>query len=96
MNKFSSQREKQIMKASIIGIMTNILLVIFKAIIGLASNSIAIILDAINNLSDALFSILTIVGTKLAAKPADKKHPFSCHHQIRYRDDNGFFRRDTR
>lgn len=76
MNKFSSQREKQIMKASIIGIMTNILLVIFKAIIGVASNSIAIILDAINNLSDALSSILTIVGTKLAAKPADKKHPY--------------------
>jgi cation diffusion facilitator family transporter len=64
------------MKTSGIGIGTNVLLAIFKAIIGLASNSVAIILDAINNLSDALSSILTIVGTKLASKPADKKHPY--------------------
>ena len=64
------------MKASSIGIGTNVMLAIFKAIIGFASNSVAIILDAINNLSDALSSILTIVGTKLAAKPANKKHPY--------------------
>jgi cation diffusion facilitator family transporter len=76
MNERQSQREKQIMKTSGIGIGTNVLLAIFKAIIGLASNSVAIILDAINNLSDALSSILTIVGTKLASKPADKKHPY--------------------
>jgi Predicted Co/Zn/Cd cation transporters len=71
MNEYRSQREKQIMKTSGIGIGTNVLLAIFKAIIGLASNSVAIILDAINNISDALSSILTIIGTKLAAKPAD-------------------------
>jgi cation diffusion facilitator family transporter len=76
MNEYQSQREKQIMKTSSIGIGTNVLLAVFKAIIGLASNSVAIILDAINNLSDALSSILTIVGTKLAGKPADKKHPY--------------------
>ncbi|WP_160690972.1 cation diffusion facilitator family transporter [Clostridium sp. C2-6-12] len=76
MNEYQSKREKQIMKTSGIGIGTNVLLAIFKAIIGLASNSVAIILDAINNISDALSSILTIVGTKLAAKPADKKHPY--------------------
>ena len=48
------KRESVIVKTSIIGILVNILLVIFKATVGLLSNSIAIILDAVNNLSDAL------------------------------------------
>ena len=68
-------RDKVIIRTSIIGIVTNIFLAGFKAAIGLASNSIAVILDAVNNLSDALSSVITIVGTKLAARPADKKHP---------------------
>ncbi len=68
-------RTKEIFKTSVIGIAANVLLVIFKAIIGLATHSIAIVLDAVNNLSDALSSVITIVGTKLAGKPADKKHP---------------------
>lgn len=68
-------RENQIVKTSIIGIITNVLLAAFKAGVGLLSNSIAITLDAVNNLSDALSSIITIIGTKLARKPADKKHP---------------------
>lgn len=69
-------REKKIIKTSIISIIANIVLAAFKAFIGLISNSIAIISDAVNNLSDALSSIITIIGTKLAGKPADKKHPF--------------------
>lgn len=69
-------RNKIIIKTSIKGILVNILLVAFKIIVGLFSNSIAIILDAINNLSDALSSIITIIGTKLASKKADKKHPY--------------------
>lgn len=69
-------REKKIVKTSIISILANIVLAAFKAFIGLISNSIAIISDAVNNLSDALSSIITIIGTKLAGKPADKKHPF--------------------
>ncbi|MBQ8490940.1 MAG: cation transporter [Acidaminococcaceae bacterium] len=68
-------RDKVIIRTSIIGIVTNIFLAGFKAAIGFASNSIAVILDAVNNLSDALSSVITIVGTKLAAKPPDKKHP---------------------
>ncbi len=68
-------RDKIIVKTSIIGIVINIFLVIFKAIIGLFSNSIAIILDAVNNLSDVLSSIVTIVGTKLANKLPNKNHP---------------------
>ena len=69
-------REKTIVRTSIIGIITNALLAVFKAVIGLLSNSIAIVLDAVNNLSDAGSSLITIVGTKLAGKDPDKKHPF--------------------
>ena len=71
----SINRDKVIVKTSIIGIVTNIFLVIFKATIGLLSNSIAVILDAVNNLSDALSSVITIIGTKLANKLPNKKHP---------------------
>ena len=68
-------RSKLVFKTSIVGIVVNVLLVGFKALVGLASNSIAIILDAVNNLSDAMSSVITIVGMKLAGKPANKKHP---------------------
>ena len=69
-------RENTIVRTSLIGIGANALLAAFKAFIGIISNSIAITLDAVNNLSDAFSSIITIIGTKLASKPADKKHPF--------------------
>ena len=69
-------REKIIVRTSIIGIAANCFLAAFKAFVGIISNSIAIVLDSVNNLSDALSSVITIVGTKLAGKPADKKHPF--------------------
>ncbi len=68
-------RSKEIFKTSIIGIVVNLLLVGFKAAIGLITNSIAIVLDAVNNLSDALSSVITIIGMKLAGKAPDKKHP---------------------
>ncbi|MBR3551801.1 MAG: cation transporter [Clostridia bacterium] len=71
----AANRERTIVRTSVIGIVTNILLVAFKAFVGLMSNSIAVILDAVNNLSDALSSVVTIIGAKLGAKPPDKKHP---------------------
>lgn len=71
----TANREKAIVKTSIVGIVTNLLLVMFKAFVGLISNSIAVILDAVNNLSDALSSVVTIIGAKLGAKQPDKKHP---------------------
>lgn len=71
-----NNREKQVIKTSIISIISNIILAGFKAFVGFLSNSIAIISDAVNNLSDALSSIITIVGTKLAGKTPDKKHPY--------------------
>ena len=71
----ASQREKAIVKTSVIGVVTNVLLAAFKAAVGLISNSIAVTLDAVNNLSDALSSVITIIGAKLGAKKPDKKHP---------------------
>ena len=71
----SVQREKAIVRTSIIGIFTNVFLAAFKAAIGIISHSIAVTLDAVNNLSDALSSVITIIGTKLGAKPPNKKHP---------------------
>lgn len=71
----TANREKAIVRTSIVGILTNLLLVGFKATVGLISNSIAVILDAVNNLSDALSSVVTIIGAKLGAKQPDKKHP---------------------
>ena len=68
-------RQKIIIRTSVIGILANILLAGFKAAVGLISNSISVVLDAVNNLSDALSSVITIIGAKLSAKPADKKHP---------------------
>lgn len=68
-------RDKVIIRTSIIGIVTNVLLAAFKAVVGLLSNSIAVTLDAVNNLSDALSSVVTIIGAKLAGKAPDKKHP---------------------
>jgi len=78
-----NSREKTIIRTSIIGISANVFLATFKAIIGLFTGSIAIILDSVNNLSDALSSVITIIGTKLAGKPADKKHPFG-HGRVEY------------
>ena len=69
-------RSKQIIRTSLIGIAANVLLAAFKAAVGIVANSVAVVMDAVNNLSDALSSIITIVGTKLSARPADLKHPF--------------------
>ena len=71
----TTEREKTIVRTSILGIVANVLLAAFKAVVGVISNSIAITLDAVNNLSDALSSVITIVGTKLAGRAPDKRHP---------------------
>ena len=78
-----NNREKIVVRTSIISIISNILLAGFKAFVGFLSNSIAIISDAVNNLSDALSSIITIVGTKLAGKAPDRNHPYG-HGRIEY------------
>lgn len=76
-------RDREIIRASVIGILANVLLAGFKAVVGLMSHSIAIVMDAVNNISDAASSIITIVGTKLAGKAPDRKHPFG-HGRVEY------------
>ncbi len=70
------ERSKQIIRVSLVGIAANLILAAFKAAVGLLAGSIAVILDAVNNLSDALSSVITILGTKLANRPPDRKHPY--------------------
>lgn len=81
--KKAENRDKIIIRTSVIGILANVLLAAFKAVIGMITGSIAITLDAVNNISDAASSVITIVGTKLAGKAPDKKHPFG-HGRIEY------------
>lgn len=69
--------------ASFIGMFCNILLFFVKFVMGILSNSIAITSDAFNNLSDSASNIITLLGYKLAAKPADKDHPFG-HGRVEY------------
>ena len=57
-----NNREIVVIRTSIISILSNIVLAFFKAFVGILANSIAIISDAVNNLSDALSSIITIIG----------------------------------
>jgi len=69
-------RSQKIIRTSIIGIVANVLLAAFKAAVGLLASSVAIVMDAVNNLSDALSSVITIIGTRLSERPADREHPF--------------------
>ena len=75
-NSSCMDRNSQIIRTSVIGIVANVLLAAFKAVVGIIASSVAIVMDAVNNLSDALSSVITIVGTKLSQRPADRKHPF--------------------
>lgn len=83
MEESTGSRDSVIIRTSVIGILTNAFLAAFKAVVGIVSHSIAVTLDAVNNLSDALSSIITIVGTKLAGKSPDKKHPLG-HGRVEY------------
>lgn len=76
-------RSKLIVRTGIVGILTNITLAFFKMLVGMFSNSIAVTLDAVNNLTDSISSVITIIGIKLAAKPADREHPLG-HGRIEY------------
>ena len=74
--RMESNRSQRIIRTSIIGIVANVLLAAFKAAVGILANSVAIVMDAVNNLSDALSSVITIIGTKLSERHADREHPF--------------------
>lgn len=62
--------------SGIVGIFCNLLLFTGKLIVGLASHSVSITADAMNNLSDATSSIVTLLGFRLAERPADEDHPY--------------------
>lgn len=79
----AADRERIIVRTSIIGILTNVFLSAFKMAVGLIANSIAVVLDGVNNLSDALSSVITIIGTKLAGRAPDREHPLG-HGRIEY------------
>lgn len=74
--RHKSTRQQIIIKTSILGIVTNLVLVAFKMAVGLLAASNAIIIDAINNLTDVFSSVVTIVGTKLASRRPDRNHPY--------------------
>ena len=78
-----AMREKCGHAASIVGILTNLLLFAAKIVIGTVFGSVSVTADAVNNLTDSGSSIVTMIGFKLAGKPADEKHPFG-HARIEY------------
>ena len=73
--------------AGITGIVCNLLLFLFKLIVGIVSASVSIIADALNNLSDAASSVVTLLGFRLAQRPADADHPYG---HARYEYISGF------
>jgi len=79
----TNNRDKKIVHTSIISIVANLILVMCKAVVGFLSGSIAIVLDALNNLTDAVSSIITIIGLLLASKKPDEDHPMG-HGRIEY------------
>lgn len=68
---------------SIVGIFCNVFLFVAKFIVGLVLHSVSVTADAFNNLSDAGSSVISLVGVKMAGKPADADHPFG-HGRIEY------------
>ncbi len=69
--------------AGVVGIICNLLLALAKLVAGLLAGSIAVMADAVNNLSDLSSSVITLIGFRLAAKPADREHPFG-HARVEY------------
>ncbi len=76
MDNRTMKRSAEIIRTSVIGVVVNVVLTIFKVIVGLMANSVAVMMDAVNNLSDAMSSVITIIGAMLSAHPADHEHPF--------------------
>ena len=79
----SRERTKQGILAGVLGLISNLILFISKFMIGILSGSVSIMADAINSLSDTASSVLTLIGFKIAAKPADKEHPYG-HERFEY------------
>ena len=76
-------RNSYIYLGGIVGIACNLILTIIKVSVGFISGSVSILADGFNNLSDMTSSLITMIGMKLANRPADKEHPFG-HGRIEY------------
>ena len=76
-------REKYGNLAGIVGIVCNVLLFVGKLLAGTLCGSVSVTADAVNNLSDASSSLVTLLGFRLAARPADEKHPYG-HARMEY------------
>lgn len=76
-------RDKYGRVAGAVGIVTNFLLFLMKIIVGTVFHSVSVTADAVNNLTDSGSSVVTLIGFKMASKPADEKHPFG-HARIEY------------
>ena len=83
MESIAKNREHIIVRTSLAGILVNVFLAAGKMTAGLLSRSIAVVLDGVNNLSDALSSVVTIIGARLAGRAPDRKHPLG-HGRIEY------------
>lgn len=68
---------------SVVGILVNLLLAVFKILFGLLCGSVAVTADGWNNLSDAGSQVISLISFKISAKPADRDHPFG-HARIEY------------
>ena len=79
----SGSREKRIIKVGVAGIAANLAISALKLVFGFLAHSISIILDGVNNAGDVLSSAVTVAGTKIAGRPADKKHPLG-HGRVEY------------
>ncbi|MCR4856163.1 MAG: cation diffusion facilitator family transporter [Erysipelotrichaceae bacterium] len=71
-----NSREGVVSATSVLSVIVNLFVALMKVVVGLLASSIAIISEGVNNATDALSSILTLVGTRLAQKSPDAKHPF--------------------
>jgi cation diffusion facilitator family transporter len=78
-----TQRTKVGQLAGVLGLLSNLVLFIGKFLIGFAAGSVSIMADAMNSLSDTISSVLTLIGFKVAAKPADSEHPYG-HERFEY------------
>lgn len=78
-----NQRLSSGRRAGLVGIISNLVLFGGKLLAGILSGSMSITADALNNLSDASSSVVTLLGFKLAEKPADEDHPFG-HARFEY------------
>lgn len=82
-NTEHENRERISTYASMVGVISNIILSVVKIIIGIISGSVSVLADGVNNVFDVMSAVVTIIGVKLSKRPPDKEHPYG-HGRIEY------------